>query len=66
VTLRLGHPLGRLLPGPPTAGTPFTVAFVLFGLIALAAAVDACRLHPQAGAAARRVRERPVSSPERR
>jgi len=53
VALRAGEPLGRLLPGQPTAATAYTVAFVLLAAVALAATGAAARLHPEAGAAVR-------------
>ncbi|WP_329563197.1 MFS transporter [Kitasatospora sp. NBC_01266] len=49
VALRLGGPLGRLLPGPQTGSTAYTVAFGLLALAALAATVSALRLSSQAG-----------------
>ena len=53
IALRLGGPLGRLLPGTPTGKTAYAVAFLLLALIAAAAMVLALRLHPQAGDVAR-------------
>jgi EmrB/QacA subfamily drug resistance transporter len=51
VALRVGAELGDLLPGRAGAGTAFTVAFALLGLIALGSTIDALRLHPSAGEA---------------
>ena len=49
VALRIGADIGDLLPGRADAGTAFTVAFAILGLIALGSAIDALRLHPRAG-----------------
>ena len=50
VALRLGQLLpDQLVPGPAGPARAYTVAFVLLGLVALAAAIEAFRLHPQAG-----------------
>jgi EmrB/QacA subfamily drug resistance transporter len=57
VALRAGGPLGHLLPGPTTAGSAYTVAFLLLALLALAATAGALRLHRDAGSA---VTRRPV------
>ncbi len=53
IALRIGGPLGRLLPGTPTGETAYSVAFVLLAVIAVAVTVQALRLHPQAGDVAR-------------
>jgi MFS family permease len=53
VALRAGVPLGGLLPGRPDAGTAYTVAFVVLGLIALGATASALRLDRTAGDAVR-------------
>jgi len=53
VALRLGGPLGRVLPGAATGKTAYTVAFLLLALLAAADTGQALRLHPQAGDAAR-------------
>jgi len=57
VALRLGAPLGRLLPGAATGKTAYTVAFLLLAVVAAADTAVALRLHPQAGDAARAGRE---------
>jgi EmrB/QacA subfamily drug resistance transporter len=49
VALRAGGPLGRLLPGPVSPGSAYTVAFVLMAAIALIATARALTLHPDAG-----------------
>lgn len=54
VALRAGRPLGHLLPGAVTAGSAYTIAFLLLAALALLAAVAAFRLHPDAGAAVTR------------
>ncbi len=53
IALRLGGPLGRLLPGTATGKTAYTIAFLLLALVAVAATLQALRLHPQAGEIAR-------------
>jgi MFS family permease len=53
VALRIGGPLGRLLPGAATGQTAYTVAFLLLALVAVVDTGQALRLHPQAGDAAR-------------
>ena len=53
IALRLGDPIGRLLPGGATAKTAYTVAFVLIALLPLGAAAGVARLHRDAGSAAR-------------
>ncbi|MFB7664398.1 MFS transporter [Kitasatospora sp. NPDC056138] len=54
VALRAGGAIGELLPGTPTAGTAYAVAFGLLALVTLTAVVGAYRLHPGAGDAVRR------------
>lgn len=61
VVLRVGHRVGGLLPGHATGRTPYTVAFLVFALVALVAASQALRLHPRVGEAARRP---PVARPK--
>jgi len=56
IALRLGDPIGRLLPGGATAKTAYTVAFVLIALLPLGAALGVARLHRDAGSAADRAR----------
>lgn len=56
IALRAGGPLGRLLPGTPSAGTAYTVAFLILALFSLSVTVTAVRMHPDAGARVRRVR----------
>jgi EmrB/QacA subfamily drug resistance transporter len=53
VALRLGGPLGRLLPGAATGKTAYTVAFLLLALVAVAATAQALRLDRRAGDSAR-------------
>jgi MFS family permease len=53
IALRLGDPIGRLLPGGATTKTAYTVAFVLIALLPLGAAAGVTRLHRDAGSAAR-------------
>jgi EmrB/QacA subfamily drug resistance transporter len=53
IALRLGDPIGRLLPGGATAETAYTVAFALIALLPLGAALGVARLHRDAGSAAR-------------
>ncbi|HEY5431223.1 MAG TPA: MFS transporter [Solirubrobacteraceae bacterium] len=60
IALRAGGPLGRLLPGPVTAGSSYTVAFLVLAVLALLATAAAVRLHPDAGAA---VTRRPSPEP---
>ena len=54
IALRIGVPLGRLLPGAATARTPFIVAFVVIALLPLAGTLRILRLDRDAGSAARR------------
>ncbi len=56
VALRLGGPLGRLLPGTATGKTAYSVAFLLLALVAVVATAQAFRLHPHAGDSARTTR----------
>ncbi|HEX3779870.1 MAG TPA: MFS transporter [Pseudonocardiaceae bacterium] len=49
IALRVADPVGALITGAHSAATTYTVAFVLIALISLIAAVEAFRLHPQAG-----------------
>jgi len=51
VALRIGADIGDWLPGHADAGTAYTVAFAILGVIALGSAIDALRLHPSAGEA---------------
>jgi EmrB/QacA subfamily drug resistance transporter len=60
VALRAGEPLGHLLPGADTAGSAYTVAFLILALMSLMAALAALRLHPDAGSA---VTRRPNAEP---
>ena len=53
IALRLGGPIGQLLPGMATSRTPYTVAFLLIALLPLAATLRIARLHRDAGSAAR-------------
>jgi hypothetical protein len=53
VALRLGTPIGSLLPGRGGPDTAYSVAFVLLALLALVPVVGALRLHPTAGDALR-------------
>jgi EmrB/QacA subfamily drug resistance transporter len=53
IALRLGGPIGRVLPGPATTKTAYTVAFLLVALLPLGAALGVTRLHRDAGSAAR-------------
>jgi EmrB/QacA subfamily drug resistance transporter len=53
IALRVGGPLGRMLPATATGKTAYTVAFLLLALVALAATTQALRLHPHAGDSAR-------------
>lgn len=57
VALRIGGPLGRLLPGTGTGKTAYTVAFLLLALVAVAATAQALRLDRRAGDSARSRRE---------
>jgi EmrB/QacA subfamily drug resistance transporter len=60
VALRAGDPIAGLFTGHPGLASAYSVAFVILGLIALAATAGAIRLHPDAGSAVRtRVRTRP-------
>ena len=61
VAVRVGAPIGTLLPGRPTPHTAYAVAFVLIALIALIPAVGALRLHPTSGDVLRQ-RRRPVAA----
>jgi EmrB/QacA subfamily drug resistance transporter len=54
IALRAGQPLGRLLPGPVTAGSAYTIAFLVLAAMSLLATVAAFRLHADAGAAVTR------------
>jgi EmrB/QacA subfamily drug resistance transporter len=60
IALRAGAPLGRLVLGSSQHTAPYSVAFVLLALVALAAMVGALRLHPAAGNILRRSAARPV------
>lgn len=60
IALRAGQPLGRLLPGSDTAGSAYTIAFLILAVIALAATWGAVRMHPDAGAS---VTRRPAAEP---
>lgn len=60
VALRAGQPLGPLLPGPTTAGSAYTVAFLLLAGMSLLTTFAALRLHRDAGAA---VTRRPAPGP---
>jgi MFS family permease len=53
IALRLGGPVGRLLPGAAAPRTAFTVAFTLIALLPLAATLRIARLERDAGSAAR-------------
>jgi EmrB/QacA subfamily drug resistance transporter len=53
IALRLGDPVGRLLPGGATMKTAYIVAFVIIALFPLAATFGIARLHRDAGSAAR-------------
>jgi hypothetical protein len=53
VALRAGEPIARLLSARPSEAAPYTVAFVLLALVALAATAGALRLHPEAGSSVR-------------
>jgi EmrB/QacA subfamily drug resistance transporter len=53
IALRLGGPIGRLLPGAATTRTAYTVAFVLIALLPLGTTLGIARLHRDAGSAAR-------------
>jgi hypothetical protein len=53
IALRLGDPIGRLLPGGATMKTAYTVAFVIIALLPLGAALGVARLDRDAGSAAR-------------
>ncbi|HEY3975666.1 MAG TPA: MFS transporter [Streptosporangiaceae bacterium] len=55
IALRLGGPVGRLLPGAATPGTAFTVAFAVIALLPLAATIRIAGLERDAGSSARRV-----------
>jgi EmrB/QacA subfamily drug resistance transporter len=75
VALRLGGPLGDVLPGHAGATAPYTIAFALLALIALIPTIAALRLHPSAGDAVRHPsrardwplrRERPVAASDQR
>ena len=64
VLLRAGGPLGHLLPGAETAGSAYTIAFLLLAVMALLAALAAMRPHPDAGSAVtRRPAPEPASGP---
>ncbi len=74
VALRLGIPLGRLLPGAPTTRSAFTIAFALLAAVALAAGAVASRLDSNAGGDVRgfspgrrqeRARPSPAAAPAR-
>jgi EmrB/QacA subfamily drug resistance transporter len=54
VALRAGGALDGVLPGTTTVVSPYSVAFLLLAIIALAGTVGALRLHPDAGAAVTR------------
>jgi EmrB/QacA subfamily drug resistance transporter len=65
IALRAGQPLGALLPGPETAGSAYTIAFLLLAALALTATAAALRLHPSAGSAVtQRPSRDPVAEPE--
>jgi EmrB/QacA subfamily drug resistance transporter len=53
VALRAGDPIAGLFTAHPGQPQAYTVAFVILGLIALAATAGAIRLHPDAGSAVR-------------
>jgi EmrB/QacA subfamily drug resistance transporter len=53
IALRLGEPIGRLLPGGATLKSAYAIAFVLIALLPLAATFGVARLHADAGSAAR-------------
>jgi EmrB/QacA subfamily drug resistance transporter len=57
IALRLGGPIGHLLPGGATIRTAYTVAFALIALLPLTAALGVARLHHNAGSAARRAQD---------
>ena len=60
IALRLGGPIGRLLPGATTARTAYTVAFALIAVLPLAATPGIARLHRDAGSAARTAKKSPT------
>jgi MFS family permease len=49
IALRIGHEVGGLTSSHPALTTEYRVAFVIVALVALAATVEAARLHPGAG-----------------
>jgi MFS family permease len=60
IAVRLGGPIGRIVPGGATSKTAYTVAFVLIALLPLGAALGVARLPRDAGSAARTA---PVTDP---
>jgi hypothetical protein len=67
IALRLGGPIGHLLPGATTARAAYTVAFALIAVLPLAATPGIARLHREAGSAARTAKKsltRPSSRAE--
>lgn len=54
IAVRVGDPLGRLLPGPPSPRSAYAIAFILVALLPLLAMLGVLRLARDAGHAARR------------
>jgi hypothetical protein len=64
IALRVGQPLGRLLPVHDTHATAYTLAFIMLALVSLMATLGATRLHPSAGNVLRRNATRPHNGRE--
>jgi EmrB/QacA subfamily drug resistance transporter len=65
IALRLGGPIGHLVPGAATARAAYTVAFALIAVLPLAATPGIARLHREAGSAARTAKKSPADPSSR-
>ncbi|MGH2860566.1 MAG: MFS transporter [Solirubrobacteraceae bacterium] len=63
IALRLGNPIGNLFGAASGSHTAYTVAFVLVACLALAATLEALRMHPSSGDALRGARA-PAAEPQ--
>jgi hypothetical protein len=56
ILLRLGTAIGALFSAHPGKASAYTAAFLVLGLVSLAATIEATRLPPEVGSAVRAVR----------